>query len=111
MRFRRSRPTDDDDVSRLVTDLETLVALLDDDGATHWSRWARQSLAEIERRDARGLTRLRQGYGGMGSFNDLVLEGDGVEDRRRLNEELDALRGRIYSSVTTLLLEHRRAQT
>lgn len=91
MRLRRFRPTDDD-------------------GATHWSRWARQSLAEIERRDARGLSRLRQGYSGIGSFNDLVLDGDGVEDGRRRHDELDVLRGRIDTSVTALLVEHRRAE-
>lgn len=107
----RSRHADDDDVTRLVADLQSLVALLDDHGAAHWSRWARQSLAEIEQHDARGLSRLRQGYGGMGSFNDLVLDGDGFEDGRRLNDDLDALRGRIYSSVTNLLHELRREQS
>lgn len=110
MRIRRARPADDDVVTRLVADLKSLVALLDDNGATHWSRWARQSLAEVEQHDARGLSRLRQGYGGMGSFNDLVLDGDGFEDQRRLNDELDALRGRIYSSVTALLRELRRGE-
>jgi len=90
-------------VDQLVADLEGLADLLDRHGEDHWCRWARRSLEEIRRRDARGLDRLRQGYGGMGSLNDLVLDGDDAASRTRVNTELDALRERVHDGVTALL--------
>lgn len=100
-------PTGDNgagELARLFSDIQRLVELLDHHGEEQWSRWARRSLSEIQRRDAHGLQRLRGAYGGMGSFNDLVL--DAGEDCRRANAELDALRSRIYDDVTTLLRSH-----
>lgn len=97
-------PSDiDDHLVSLISDLRELMALLDRHGEEHWSRWAGQSLSEVELYDARGLVRLRQGYGGMGSFNDLVLDGGDARDRGRVNGELDALRTRIFEGVITLL--------
>ena len=92
-----------DHLTRLVTDLERLVALLHRHGEEHWSGWARRSLAELENRDARGLYRVRQAYGGMGSFNDLVLDGASPESRRQANTDLHALRERVFEDVTALL--------
>src|SRR5690625_6651067 len=90
-------------VSRLLADLQSLADLLDDHDEIHWSRWVRQSLAELQRNDARGLHRLRRAFGGMGSFNDLVLDAASVEARQRENRTLDALRTHIFSSGIALL--------
>lgn len=100
-------PEADDRFARLISDLEDLASLLDRHGEAHWCRWARTALSEVQRHDVRGLHRLRRGYGGMGSVNDLVLDGgdDGVESRHEVNAELDGLRTRIFDDVVTLLRE------
>ena len=64
--------------------------------------------AEIQRNDANGLRRLLQAYGGMGSFNDVVLTHQNSHQiatmqERMVNERLAALRSSMYSDATALL--------
>jgi hypothetical protein len=64
-------------------------------------------LSELAAHDAHGLDRLLSAYGGMGSFNDLVitpLNGHNVSagDVDRVNRELSRLRSEMYDDAAAL---------
>jgi hypothetical protein len=93
-------------VTNLVKLLETLdeiILLLESDGEQHWSTWIRQSRERLQSSDCSGIEHFRSAYGGMGSFNDLIIcqnyengkfywEDGHVEKNNRLNE----LRGKAW---------------
>lgn len=87
--------------TELIDVLEQLAHLLESDGDAHWSRWMRKVKTLLESSDYSGITYLRSAYGGMGSFNDLIIgqhARDGVSYRvpeyMALNDRLDELRNR-----------------
>lgn len=87
----------------LVDVLEALVQLLRSDDETHWSAWMAKSKARLENSDFSGITHLLGAYGGMGSFNDLIIcqqtIGGQVSWKAghvEKNEELSQLRGRAW---------------
>lgn len=57
----------------LIDVLDQLIKVLESDGEMHWSRWMRKTRALLIDSDYSGITYLLSAYGGMGSFNDLVL--------------------------------------
>ncbi|CAM3100649.1 hypothetical protein BZK31_13295 [Pseudomonas floridensis] len=57
----------------LIDVLDELAALLESDGDTHWSAWMRKARARLLDSDLSGADYLLSAYGGMGSFNDVVL--------------------------------------
>jgi hypothetical protein len=57
----------------LICALDQLVAILESDGDTHWGLWMRKVRARLKDSDYSGIEYLRSAYGGMGSFNDLIL--------------------------------------
>ena len=87
----------DDELSELLTVIDELIQLLEVNGEEHWSRWMRTSRDRLLASDYSGIEHLLSAYGGMGSFNDLVIcqsyengqfrwkEGH-VEKNNRLNE-------------------------
>jgi hypothetical protein len=95
--------------------LEQIIALLELHEVRHWParladiaarfREAGATGEEWKRREA--LDELRGLYGGMGSFNDLVIGERGAPVTARLelaaiNDELNALRRRLYRSLRKL---------
>lgn len=87
--------------TRLCVCLRTLSRLLRTAGETHWAAWMDESRARIEHDDPAGIEHLLGAYGGMGSFNDLILTPDNghtVEeaDVAGINDRLDMLRSEIY---------------
>jgi len=97
----------------LIEVLEQLAVLLEGDGDVHWSQWMRRARALLVSSDYRGVEYLLLAYGGMGSFNDVVLgQGsvDGVWAWKpgyvELNEAFDSLRGQAASLAGAI----RRAQ-
>lgn len=58
---------------QLMKLLEELIALLNKYEIQNWSKWMQKALQRIENSDFSGITHLLRAYGGMGSFNDLVL--------------------------------------
>ena len=68
---------------RLLHVLGELVRLLSSAGADHWAGWMRECERRLANSDGSGVLHLLQAYGGMGSFNDLQLEGD---EGRRLEQ-------------------------
>jgi len=91
----------------LVAVLQSLIDVLDRDNQTHWSKWMRVSKSRIEVSDFSGVTHLLGAYGGMGSFNDLML-GQSIqrgkivwkENQAELNEELSRLRSEAWELAT-----------
>jgi hypothetical protein len=57
----------------LICVLEQLAIVLESDGDTHWSLWMRKARARLLDSDFSGITYLLSAYGGMSSFNDLIL--------------------------------------
>ena len=67
-----------------------------------------ETITVLQMHDAHGLRRLLHAYGGMGSFNDVVLthlNGHPIDPSQEpsVNERLDALRSSMYSDATALL--------
>lgn len=79
--------------------LRALIDRLDTNDETHWRNWLGDSLAALEQKDPRAVLYLRGAYGGMSSFNDLIV-GQRMDENRfsdaphsaETNEELDRLR-------------------
>lgn len=87
--------------AELIDVLEELAILLESDGDNHWSRWMRKAKTLLQASDYSGITYLRSAYGGMGSFNDLILGQSSVDSvfswkpgYKELNERLDELRNK-----------------
>lgn len=83
----------------LICVLDQPAAMLESDGDTHWSLWMRKARARLMESDYFGIEYLQSAYGGMGSFNDLILgqsHDNGVlcwkPGHVELNERFDELR-------------------
>ena len=97
---------------QLEADLRDLIALLDTYNEEHWSRWFGTSLRHIEAGDGYGLQHLLGAYGGMGSFNDLVIHpanGHPIDPRDvdAVNNQQRALGAAVWSRASALLREFR----
>ena len=91
----------DPKTSKLLSLLDQTIGLLDRCKEAHWSRWLDNVRKQIESRDFSGITALLGAFGGMGSFNDLVIHprnGHNIEDEAvaAVNEKLDGLRGSVF---------------
>ena len=60
-------------VARLLADLDEAIGVLRDAGETHWKSWLERDRKRIAVGDPYGLESLLRAFGGMGSFNNLVL--------------------------------------
>ncbi|MBK5435670.1 hypothetical protein JFV30_02015 [Pseudomonas sp. TH32] len=95
--------------AELIDVLGDLATLLESDGDNHWSRWMRKAKTLLQASDYSGITYLRSAYGGMGSFNDLVLgqssEGGVFSWKpgyKELNDRLDELRNKAAQLSTEI---------
>jgi hypothetical protein len=61
------------ELSQLRMRLREASELLKGTGEHFWAAWLDESLAQLERDVRGGVEHLLKAYGGMGSFNDLVL--------------------------------------
>jgi hypothetical protein len=92
----------------LMAALDEVIALLDRTNEPHWRDWMANARARLHRADVSGLDKILGAYGGMGSFNDLIIgyrsapvdnkgstrmEWD--DDGRAMDERLCHLRGLI----------------
>jgi hypothetical protein len=89
--------------TELVRVLDQLATILESDGEQHWRAWMLQAKTRLEQSDYSGIAHLLGAYGGMGSFNDLVL-GQTLANGRfawkaghnELNKRLGALRSKAW---------------
>ena len=93
----------DPDIQELITVLEDLANLLEADGNEHWATWARKGSGRLLNSDYAGIEYVLSGYGGMGSFNDIILgqsyDGGDLSSKRghiEENERFNALRSRAW---------------
>ena len=73
----------------LIQILGEMVDLLEEEGETHWSKWMREIKTRLEDQDYSGIEYLLRAYGGMGSFNDLMV----YPERQ---DQLEALRTQAW---------------
>src|SRR4029453_1367889 len=88
--------------TRILCDrLHDAIQLLDRVQEHHWSKWFSTALTRIQNGDLSGVHQILASYGGMGSFNDLVIHsanGHHVTDTEYsfVNERLEKLRSELY---------------
>ena len=89
--------------------LDQAEALLLRYGQVQWADWLRKDARLIRALDFYGIEHLLAAYGGMGSFNDVVLQRNDSGTLARIdaddNENFDKLRGEIYSLARRLKSE------
>jgi hypothetical protein len=104
----------DDDFDReyrkLLEALDRAVALLRDCSVDFWADWLESDRRKIAEGDRYALEHLLMAFGGMGSFNDLVihpLSGHVVDDVDvdRVNRELTTHRSEIWSAAKAMKRE------
>ena len=64
----------DANYQKLLAALDQAVALLEQHSEQHWAAWLATDRARIAEGDRYALDNLLLAFGGMGSFNDLVLQ-------------------------------------
>ena len=87
--------------AQLVETLDEIVALLRSDGEQHWSEYIDDCRSHLMADDYYGIEKLLRSYGGMGSFNDIVVGYESATGRWKpksdaQNGELNLLRSRAY---------------
>ena len=98
---------------QLIAILEQIIGILDADGERHWRKWMATSRSRLLNSDYSGIEHLLGAYGGMGSFNDLVI-GQSVVNRqfywkdgaREANDKLDTLRTEAYQVADFIKRNH-----
>ena len=94
----------------LIGELKELVVFLDKENESHWCAWFKRCLSMIENSDYQGIERVLGAYGGMGSFNDLVLtkklEDGNYSMLPKANDYLDKLRNSISEKTNYIKHNH-----
>ena len=98
------------EIESLALMLDEASELLQSNDSTSWAEWLRKDAKLIRSLDFFGIKHLRSAFGGMGTFNDIVLvsRGDGDIIGTMLiaeNERLAELRTSIYNLATKLARE------
>ncbi len=79
------------EVANFAEKLTELVELLSKHGTEPWVYQISKALTEVRASDGHGVLRIIRMYGGMGSLNDLILDGPDQD-----NNTLYRLRHEIY---------------
>ena len=92
--------------------LATITTLISSQSNTHWARrfteLSKQAQVISSQAEASHLaSTILTMYGGMGSFNDLVLFNGSVVDAEA-NRRLDRLRKELFEAARSILVETRR---
>lgn len=100
----------DSRVAGLVANLDEAIALLTKYGETHWAASLMQCRVGLFAHDGDAFDQLLGAFGGMGSFNDLLIlpaNGHDVrpDEEKTINEQLWDLRELIWTSATSLRSE------
>ena len=79
--------------AELIKVLEEMLSILEREKEQHWSQVIADCKKRIEKSDYSGIEKLLGCYGGMGSFNDLVLS---PSTENKENEDLYNLRSKAW---------------
>ncbi|MFN6136716.1 MAG: DUF6966 domain-containing protein [Bacteroidota bacterium] len=82
--------------------LEQATQFLQARDENHWATWLADCATRLRRQEIAGIEHLLDAYGGMGSFNDLMLHpinGHRIDesDVDEVNERLQAIRTSLYA--------------
>ncbi|MEH0833244.1 DUF6966 domain-containing protein [Pectobacterium cacticida] len=80
------------EIKRVVKEI---IKILLDNSEVPWARYFDKCLRQLDDDYQEGIYNIRTAYGGMGSFNDLVLHNNGTPLKKE-NEQLDLLRKELY---------------
>ena len=80
------------EIKKIVKDV---IKILLDNGEISWARYFERCLRQLDNEYHEGVYNIRSSYGGMGSFNDLVLHNQG-RPLKKENEMLNDLREKLY---------------
>jgi hypothetical protein len=94
------------EIQNLIAKLDELIALLNADREVHWCNWMDRAKQKLENSDYAGVEDLLGAYGGMGSFNDLVISQSNGLDSQAKNKQLDVLRSSIWEIAVWLKRNH-----
>jgi hypothetical protein len=102
----------DEQLAELKSNLQETIALLREHGERHWLSWAERCQRELDAHDTAAFDHILGAYGGMGSFNDLLILGwnDHLvesEQEDAVNRRLGHLRTAIWTTATALRHEIR----
>jgi hypothetical protein len=88
---------------RLIEILDQIVAILDADGEKQWRKSMASAQSQLAKGDLSGVDQVLGGFGGMGSFNDLVVGQSHIngqfcwkEGAQEANARLDDLRAEAF---------------
>ena len=100
-------------LDELLGVLDELIQLLESDGEEHWSTWMRQACDWLSNSDYAGIEKILSAYGGMGSFNDLVIcqshidgQFEWKEGHGEKNNRLDELRSKAWDLANQIRRNH-----
>jgi hypothetical protein len=96
---------------KLIERIKETVSLLEQVREEHWCNWMMKSLRYLENSDYYGIEHLRDAFGGMGSFNDLLISKDNgypITDAEYgpINDRLDRLRDELYELADFIRRNH-----
>jgi hypothetical protein len=91
-------------IQNIETILARMAELLHIGGCDNWVRTLNKYHREIANNPSGTAASIRVMYGGMGSFNDLVLYRNG-QLLRAENDEFDALRSELYQLCYGILVK------
>lgn len=83
------------EIKKTVIDIANVLSSNDEDS---WAKTFEKLSSELDFDCESSIFSLRKLYGGMGSFNDIVLHKDGIPLIRE-NDELDELRHTLYKQL------------
>ena len=92
-------------LDELLKVLDEIIQLLEADGEQLWSNWLRQSRDWLLNSDFAGIEHLLSAYGGMGSFNDLIII-QNKEGYVEINNKLDNLRRQAWELADQIRRDH-----
>jgi len=101
---------DRDPQADLLQALDEAISILATVGEQHWHSWLEHDRDRVANGDAYGLEHLLAAFGGMGSFNDLVLSpanghAGTDEELRVMDDRLYSLRDQIWTDCRSLQRE------
>jgi hypothetical protein len=90
-----------DNVDTLIEKVDELIRLMEKHNEKYWSEYFRKAIGMVKDRNFRGIELILKSFGGMGSFNDLVItriNGHTIQERdeEMVNEKMKELKENIY---------------
>lgn len=82
--------------NKLIKYLDKLISLLKSVNEKHWELYFVNAKSEIVNEDFHGIELLLSSYGGMGSFNDLLINAKNNNKTKSINKKLNKIRSEIY---------------